>query len=101
MARQALKIFNEKLASYEKSESKKANGFDSFSCADGSFFLNGLEVRGFTYSVGFAGAKCIDFIRHDSENSQWYYEAAIIVQEMIDWVQGQPNPDEYYFHWSG
>jgi len=100
-ARAALKIFKKKMKEYSTRQAKNP-AFDtsSFSCKEGDFFLNGIEVRGFCFSQGFCG-KCIDFIRHDQDNSQWYYEAAIIVQEMIAWVLAQPNPNEYYFHWSG
>lgn len=101
-ARYALAKFNEKMEEYKK-QKEKNNVFDfsSFSCLDGAFFLNGVDVLAMKYVVGFGGARCIDFIRHDEENSKWYYEAAVIVKEMIDWVLSQPDPNEYYFHWSG
>jgi len=103
LAETALAVFHTKLHEYNEKKEKHSVGipFDSFSCKDGDFFLNGVEVRGFCFSCGYGGGRCVDFIQYNPEGNQWYYEAAVIVKEMIEWVLAKDDPSEYYFHWSG
>ena len=100
-------VLNKKDKSYEKEaikiyekEMEKCT-FENFSSIKGNFFKDGVNVRGMYETHGRFGEKCFDFIMFDSENTKWYMEAALIVQEMIEYVLNQDEPKRYYFHWSG
>lgn len=39
-------------------------------------------------------------VKHEESPLLWYLNAAKIVVETIDYVLSQPDPENYYFHWS-
>jgi len=82
-------------------EENHAWDMSSFSCIDGWFFLNGIDVRGFQSSCDSFHGHCLDFVSYEPDGNQWYREATFVVKEMIEWILSKEDPSEYYFHWSG
>lgn len=93
----ALAVFKEQM-----DRKKGGTGFNSYSCREGEFWLDGITVVGVVPNTGWGGGSYI-IVRNDKEESdlQWYKEALEVTKEMIDFVLAQPNPNTYYLAWSG
>lgn len=88
-----------------KNELSKKPSFDSYSSSSGTFYLGKTPVmaRAFIQGKNCIGIPCTYVIYEVSgdDGLNWYIDALKIVQETIEWVLSQPDPSEYYFHWSG
>lgn len=75
-----------------------------YSNAKGDFFLNSpIEVYalidGWTSHI--KEVPVVYAITKRKHGYDFYFEALEIVQEMIEWVLAQKDPENYYFRWSG
>jgi hypothetical protein len=78
-----------------------------FSCREGHFYLGKAAIK----TLGFIpGKDCLgrpgmyviyQVEKENNDKQNWYITALQIVQETIEWVLAQPDPQNYYFHWSG
>jgi hypothetical protein len=94
---QALQIFNDKF-------SKKGNGaFNSFTCKEGSFYLDnkGLQVHALIPGKNMFDASCTFVVYKTKDGNKYYIQALEIVKETIEYVLSQKNPQAYYLRWSG
>jgi len=88
----AMKIFLNELKEGRSS-------FDSYSNRHGDFFMKEpLKVHAAISGKQY-GQPCV-YLIIDSEVS-WYQQALEIVQETIEYVLAQDDPQKYYLHWSG
>ena len=91
---QAMEIFKQHLA-------KKKSDFPSYSSKEGDFYLQDpLPVVAAIPGRDVIGAKCVYLVYRDA-GMQWYADALAIVEETIDYVLQQDNPEQYRFIWSG
>lgn len=95
---------NAVLEASERWESEDG-GFDSYSNLEGVFFRDGVQVHGL-----FVGMKdslgrsvpCVYVVTKSDESAiQWYVDAWDVVVETCEYVLSQPDPDKFFFHWSG
>lgn len=95
---QALEVFRKEI---EKNK-ERINGFGNYSNSEGEFYLDEpLQVVGMIpgkYKI-FKETDCV-YIITKSDNT-WYENALEIVEETIDWVLSQEDPEKYRIHWSG
>jgi hypothetical protein len=97
-AGEALKVFEEQLQ-----KKQGGTGFNSYSCREGDFYLDGITVVGVIPNAGFGGGVHL-VTRNDKvgeNNLQWYYDALEVTKEMIDYVLAQDDTNTYYLAWSG
>ena len=106
----AKQLFVEQLEMHKKDEDDKTPGppaftFTAYSNGLGDFFLNGIKVFGLIKGTKehFRGANipCIYVIAENEEAYDWYLEALEVVEETIDYVLAQDDPENYCLHWSG
>ena len=80
--------------------------FDWYSNGDGHFFLKDppkvvAAIPGVENILG--KAPCV-YLFYDKEREEgkkdWYLQALEIVREAIEYVLAQPDPQNYYLHWS-
>jgi hypothetical protein len=76
--------------------------FRSYFNYHGNFMLDGHKVfaliRGTNSFLG-ETQPCVYVVR-EGEGLQWYLDALKIVKETIEYVLAQPDPENYYLHWS-
>jgi hypothetical protein len=108
--REAMAHFVKQLQSHEealkKAEEEGTNpGFVHYSNWLGEFNLKGMEVFGFINGVEehiLHGLRpCIYAVFKLEDGYNWYLQALEIIEETIDFVLAQDDPDIYYLHWSG
>jgi len=93
----ALALFQSKMQ-----KTRDGHGFKNFSCSEGSFYLDGLDVRAIIPGSMFGHFKGYFIIyKKDREHFDWYEQALQIVVETIDYVLQQSDPQNYYLRWSG
>jgi hypothetical protein len=96
-ASEALAILKEQLEKHPA-----GNGFRSYGCREGDFYLDGLEIVGVIPNCGFGGG--VFLLTKDKKveapEDNWYMQALIVTKEMIDFVVAQPDPDNYFLGWS-
>jgi hypothetical protein len=95
-------------------ELKRKSPFGAYSNSVGDFYPEGLDVRGIimgseTPLLGRKNqvAPCTYIIykkkekkKHKKGTGDFYLEALEIVQETLEFVLSQDDPQNYYFHWS-
>lgn len=99
--KEALDLFLEQEEKYNKAiKNPLFNG--SFSNYHGEFHLDdGIKIFAIIHGKGTFG-DCEYVVMEQSEDNQnWYKQAYEIVQETIEYVLAQPNPQDYHLHWSG
>lgn len=82
-------------------EEKGNHAFKAYSNRKGTFFLDGLECVGFMRGEHFRAPCCWVIVKNDPENWKHYTRSLEIMAETVRYVLSQPNPDDFYFHWSG
>lgn len=89
-------------------QSAHKDGFKSYSNAQGDFAWDGLEVvamiMGTDKFLKREHPCCYIAYRQKKEKPEekdWYLQALEVVRETIQYVLGQSDPQNYYFHWSG
>jgi hypothetical protein len=94
---QALEIFNDKI------KSKRTRGFNSFTSKEGSFYLDGkgLQVHALIPGKSILGSPCTFAVYKMKDGNKYYIQALEIVQETIEFVLAQKDPQAYYLRWSG
>jgi hypothetical protein len=94
--KEALKAFR---AEIEKGKSS----FGSYSNAVGTFFMDKpievLAIMSGRNCIGSPGAYII-YKTKSEDGLKWYMTALKIVEETIEYVLAQEDPENYYFHWS-
>jgi hypothetical protein len=92
----ALELFNDKL------KEKRPGGFNSFTCKDGGFYLDGkgLQVHALIPGKSPLGAPCTFAVYKLKDGNKYYLQALEIVQETIEYVLSQKDPQAYYLSWS-
>ena len=99
------------LASWQKKleerKSKENQGFDSFGCLDGEFFMKDpLKVVAIMPGAGKRifgnGDEPRTYVLYKGDdNHRWYEQALEVVIETIDWVLEQKAPgSKFMLHWS-
>jgi hypothetical protein len=110
----ALKIVERELEKYDPSK-KDDFSTGNYSNRDGEFiFGDPLEVvamiPGTRESImaklhSQSSMEAVTYIvyrkKRETGEKDWYLKALEIVKETIEWVLGQSDPENYYFHWSG
>lgn len=100
-AAQALEVYRAELKKHKEQKSS----FDAYSSAQGVFYLGDkpIQARGFFSGKNCLGMPCTYIVYEvgSDEGMGWYLDSLKIVQETIEWVLAQPDPDSYFFHWSG
>lgn len=90
-AAEALSITEKEL---ESSLSKKTP-FSSYANANGEFYTKGLQT------VAIVGRRWLVYKLDETDGGiDWYLKAAKIVKETIDFVLGQPDPQNWRLYWS-
>ena len=89
---------------------KDSGSDERFSCyenASAAYFLKGNGIKVFAVypnvSPGCFGPETILVVKRPDDwnpDSDWYYQALLIVVETIDYVLAQPDKEHYSFHWS-
>ena len=92
---------SEEALTYFKKEILKNNG--SYGSKQGHFFLdNPLSIYAIMYGKNCIGSPCVYVIfERELSDFAFYIEALEIVQETIEYVLSQPDPDKYKLIWSG
>ena len=103
--KEAMDLFVEQLEIHKPKDGEEGGmSFDSYSNWVGSFFLKGWKLFGHMGGKknSFRGeVPVVYLIMENEENYQYYQEALFVVEETIDYVLAQDDPENYYFHWSG
>lgn len=93
----ALRIFME-------NESRTDRSFNSYSNRDGNFFLDSRRVRAVIRNNATGWKSGGVYIVYDRERTDgkedWYLTALRIVEETIQFVLAQPDPENYFLSWS-
>jgi hypothetical protein len=94
----ALEIYRKRMKEHKEGK----GSFESYSCSEGYFYLGAtpIKARGFMSGKNCIGRPCTYVVFESTEGLNWYMNALKIVQETIEWVLNQPDPENYYFHWS-
>lgn len=76
--------------------------FNSYSNINGQFYLDnsGLKVHALIPGKNIFNTPCTYVIYKTEEQDNFYLEALEIVQETIEYVLDQDNPQDYYLSWS-
>jgi hypothetical protein len=74
-------------------------GDNGYSNALGEFFPKGMNVYAILRGKRFNSNSI--YVVTDSAGLDWYLNALEIVQETIEFVLAQPDPQNYYLVWSG
>jgi len=78
------------------------NGFRSYGCREGDFFLDGVDVVGVIPNRGFGGGVFLltKSKTEEAPEENWYMQSLMVTKEMIEYVLAQPDPDNYFLGWS-
>ena len=100
----ALKLYRAEVEKNKKNPSSFLDG--GYSNRYGHFFLGKepMKIRGMMYGkncIGQPGMFVITETEADTNGNNWYVNSLLIVKETIEWVLAKPDPENYYFHWSG
>lgn len=90
---EALEVFVD-----QKKKNKREDAFRSYSCLEGDFFLEGINIVAMISGEQFGSDYM--FCVYEADLS-WYIQALEIVIETIEYVLEQEDTDKYYLHWSG
>jgi hypothetical protein len=76
---------------------------ENYSSREGDFWLgdNPPKVRAVMWVKSHFGDPHPVLVYEAADRLKWYVEAMEVVAETVDWVLAQPDPEHYYFHWSG
>ena len=73
----------------------KKTPFSSYANANGEFYFKGLQT------VAIIGRRWLVYKLDEADGGvDWYLTAAKIVKETIDFVLGQPDPQNWRLYWS-
>ena len=105
-AQMVMDIFRTEYQKYtDRKEGENPFGF-SYSNRDGEFSLETpvevhAMIRGTTRNFLTGKQEQCTYIVKKMTDHEWYTQALEIVQETIEWVLAQEDPQDYLLHWSG
>jgi len=98
----ALKLFDQDLQGWAKEPKNDFIGGD-YSNAQGYFSRDGLTVHAIIAGSEFlspTGVWVVAKAKAEEHRLTWYLQALEVVDETCDFVLSQPDPQNYYVHWS-
>ena len=81
-------------------------GNGGYSCREGHFYPGGMKIRAVVPGAvrGFSGelepCAYVVFDKEAKGENDWHLQALRIVEETVDYVLAQPNPEHFYLAWS-
>jgi len=81
-------------------EEHKEAGFRAYSCRDGEFYLDGIEIVAVIPGRSYFHDGAYVIFERDRESLEWYRNALEIVRETIYWILEQQDPRNYRLEWS-
>jgi len=79
-----------------------ADSFRSYGNREGDWYLDGVNVVGIVPNRGFGGGMFILTKDKDVKvpEDDWYMQALMVTNEMIDFVLSKEDPENYFVSWS-
>lgn len=107
---EAIERLNEQYLKKKEEIDKDEWRMSGWSCRDGEFYPKPLKVAAIiagawdpTKTLYFRNMPTTYLVceREDESTIQWYVTALRIVQEMVEWILGHSDKDQFYMGWSG
>ena len=84
-------------------EKKREGSFSEYSTINGTFYMgdNPVPLRAIVHGRDERGQRTFYAVSELTNGMKYYIDALRIVEETIDYVLSQPDPEKYWLLWSG